>query len=253
MTYMKAIIIDDENKARSVLRTLVEEDCPQITEIAEASDLVSGVEIIRSFKPDVVFLDIEMPEHSGLEIVDFFKNEPINFQIIFTTAYNNYAIEALKLSAIDYLLKPIDSEELVRSVNKAKSVIEKDNINDKLLKIEKVFHQLSLNKLALEVPKGILFVSHDDIILFEADGVYTKVYLKNGKTELISKTLKHFTDQLDDKSIFYKPHRSYLINLKYMSQLVKKDGLHIVLENNKTVPIARDKKEEFMSLVDKVF
>ena len=119
--------------------------------------------------------------------------------------------------------------------------------------IEKVFNQLSLNKIALEVPKGIMFVAHDDVILFEADGVYTKVYLKNGKTELITKTLKHFTDQLEDKSIFYKPHRSYLINLKYMSQLVKNEGLHIVLENNKTIPIARDKKEEFMKMVEKIF
>lgn len=250
---MKAIIIDDENKARSVLRTLIHEDCPEITEIQEASDLVSGVAKIKSFQPDIVFLDIEMPTHSGLEIASFFQDQTIQFQIIFTTAYNQYAIDALKLSAIDYLLKPIDSDELITAVQKAKKAIEANNITNKLLQIEKTFKQLSLNKIALEIPKGILFVSHEDIILFEADGVYTKVYLKNGKVELISKTLKHFSDQLLDKSIFYKPHRSYLINLKYMSQLVKKDGYYIILENNKTIPIARDKKEEFLGLVRRVF
>lgn len=250
---MKAIIIDDENKARSVLKTLIEEECPEIKMLAEAPDLLTGVQKIKSCKPDIVFLDIEMPEHSGLEIVNFFKNEPINFQIIFTTAYNQYAIEALKLSAIDYILKPIDSDELISAVNKAKIAIEKHNITNKLTSIEKAFNQLSLNKIALEVPKGIMFIAHDDIILFEADGVYTKVYLKNGKIELITKTLKHFTDQLEDKSIFYKPHRSYLINLKFMSQLVKKDGLHILLENNKTIPIARDKREEFMHMLEKIF
>lgn len=250
---MKAVIIDDENKARSVLRTLIEEDCPEITEIQDASDLVSGVALIKAFQPDIVFLDIEMPEHSGLEIANFFKEQPIQFQIIFTTAYNQYAIEALKLSAIDYLLKPIDSDELIQAVQKAKKAIEANNITNKLSQIEKTFKQLSLNKIALEVPKGILFVSHEDIILFEADGVYTKVYLKNGKVELISKTLKHFADQLLEKSIFYKPHRSYLINLKYMSQFVKKDGYHIVLENNKTIPVARDKKEEFLNLVRRIF
>jgi two-component system LytT family response regulator len=250
---MKAVIIDYENKARSVLRTLIHEDCPEITTVEEASDLVSGVAKIKAFQPDIVFLDIEMPEHSGLEIASFFKEQAIQFQIIFTTAYNQYAIEALKLSAIDYLLKPIDSDELIHAVQKAKMAIEANNITNKLSQIEKTFKQLSLNKIALEVPKGILFVSHEDIILFEADGVYTKVYLKNGKVELISKTLKHFSDQLLEKSIFYKPHRSYLINLKYMSQFVKKDGYHIVLENNKTIPVARDKKEEFLNLVQRIF
>ena len=250
---MKAIIIDDENKARSVLKTLLEEDCPDVSVIDEASDLKSGVEKIKQHKPDVVFLDIEMPEHSGLEIIDFFDDYPISFQIIFTTAYNQYAIEALKLSAIDYILKPIDTDELVTAVMKAKQAIEKNDISSKLGDIEKVFKQFSVNKIALEIPKGILFVEHDDIILFEADGVYTKVYLKSGKTELISKTLKHFVNQLEDKPMFYKPHRSYLINLRYMSQLVKKDGLHILLENRKTIPISRDKKQEFMKLIETIF
>ena len=250
---MNAIIIDDENKARRVLRTLIEEECSEITIVGEASNLIDGVAIIKTEQPDIVFLDIEMPEHSGLEIASFFIDEPILFQIIFTTAYNQYAIEALKLSAIDYLLKPIDEDELKIAISKAKAILNEDKVNDRLKNIEKAFQQLSLNKIALEVPKGIMFVAHEDIILFEADGVYTKVYLQNGKTELISKTLKHFTDQLTDRPFFYKPHRSYLINLKYMSQFVKNDGYYIVLENNKTIPIARDKKEEFLELVKTMF
>lgn len=250
---MKAIIIDDENKARSVLSALIKEECPEVVILGEASDLISGVTLIKQHQPDVVFLDIEMPQHSGLEILDFFNREAINFQIIFTTAYNQYAIEALKLSAIDYLLKPIDDEELTLAVNKAKVAKANNEVNSRLQNIEKAFQKLSLNKIALEVPKGIMFVAYEDIVLFEADGVYTKVYLQNGKSELISKTLKHFSDQLNDKPIFYKPHRSYLINLKYMSQLVKKDGYHIVLENKKTIPIARDKKEEFLKLVQQMF
>lgn len=250
---MNAVIIDDENKARSVLRTLLNEECPEVNVLGEASDLLEGVTLIKATKPDIVFLDIEMPEHSGLEILSFFEEEPISFQIIFTTAYNQYAIDALKLSAIDYLLKPIDDEELKLAISKAKVALSQHLVNDRLKNIEKAFQQLSLNKIALEVPKGIMFVAHEDIILFEADGVYTKVYLQNGKTELITKTLKYFTDQLVDKPIFYKPHRSYLINLKYMSRLVKKDSYHLVLENNKTIPIARDKKEEFLQLVKKMF
>ncbi len=250
---MKAIIIDDEKRARRILYTLIEEECTEIATIYEASNLVEGVKIIKQEQPDVVFLDIEMPNHSGLQILEFFKNEVINFQIIFTTAYGHHAIEAFKLSAIDYLLKPIDVEEIKNAVSKALINKEELSIKEKLQNLERNFQQLALNKIALDIPKGILFVSHEDILYLEADGVYTKVVLKSGKTELICKTLKHFTDQLENKPLFYKPHRSYLINLKYMNELVKKDGLHVVMQNNKTIPIARDRKDAFLEMVNRIF
>lgn len=250
---MRVLIIDDENRARRVLTSILKENCTDICTILEADNLEDGVVLIKSEKPQIVFLDVEMPQHSGLEILDFFKDETIDFQIIFTTAYGQYAIEAFRLSAVDYLLKPIDEDELKRAFNKAKSAIEEDNIKHKLENLEKAFQQLSLNKIALEVPKGIIFASHEDILYFEADGVYTNVHMANGKTELICKTLKHFADQLTDKPLFYKPHRSYLINLKFMNEVVKKDGLQVIMKNNKSIPIARDRKEEFMQMVNRVF
>jgi len=250
---MKVIIIDDENKARRLISTLIAEQCPDISEQYEASDLESGVALIKEHKPDIVFLDIEMPKHSGLQIAEFFEPNEINFQIIFITAYNEYAVQAFKLSAVDYILKPIDVSELKNAIAKAKKNIDKNSITDKLDNLKKVFQQLSLNKMILEVPKGILFVSHDDIVLFEADGMYTKVYMKNSETQLICKPLKHFVDQLEDKPIFYKPHRSYLLNLKYMKELSKKDGFHIVMENNKTIPIAKEKKDEFLQMIQELF
>lgn len=250
---MKAIVIDDEKRARRILHTLIEEECPEITMIKEADNLVNGVALIKNEQPNIVFLDIEMPNHSGLQILEFFENETINFQIIFTTAYGQYALEALKLSAVDYLLKPIDVEELKAAIQKASVFIEEDSIKQKLIKLERNFQQLALNKIALEIPKGIRFVSHEDILLFEADGVYTKVYLQNGKTELICKTLKHFTQQLQEKPMFYKPHRSYLINLKYMSEITKKDGLQVIMTNNKSIPIARDRKDDFLEMIERIF
>lgn len=250
---MKAIIIDDESRARRVLENIITEDCSDISEILEASNLKEGVALIKSEKPDIVFLDVEMPQHSGLEIIDFFENKAMDFHIIFTTAYGQYAVEAFKLSAIDYLMKPIDAEELKAAVNKVKTLVDEVNIKSKLENLEKAFQQLSLNKIALDVPKGIIFASHDDILFFEADGVYTKVHLADGKSELICKTLKHFTDQLSDKPLFYKPHRSYLINLKFMNEVVKKDGLQVIMKNNKSIPIARDRKEEFLQMVNRVF
>ncbi|TCK67344.1 LytTR family two component transcriptional regulator [Winogradskyella wandonensis] len=250
---MKVLIVDDENRARRVLSTIISDTRDDITQILEASNLIEAVKIIKSQKPKIVFLDVEMPQHSGLEILEFFKGEVIDFQIIFTTAYGQYAIEAFRLSAVDYLLKPIDEDELNKAVNKATKAITEENITHKLENLEKAFQQLSLNKIALEVPKGIIFASHDDILFFEADGVYTKVHLADGKSELICKTLKHFADQLSDKPLFYKPHRSYLINLKFMNEVVKKDGLQVIMKNNKSIPIARDRKEEFMKMVNRVF
>jgi two-component system LytT family response regulator len=232
---------------------LLSENCSEITLQLEADDLETGVALIKEYQPDIVFLDIEMPKHSGLQIVDFFEPNEMNFQIIFVTAYNDYAIQAFKLSAVDYILKPVDISELKSAIDKAKKNIESKSINNRLDDLKKVFQQLSLNKMVLEVPKGILFVSHDDIILFEADGMYTKVYMKNNESQLICKPMKHFVDQLEDKPIFYKPHRSFLVNLKYIKELSKKDGFHLIMENNKTIPIAKEKKDEFMQMIQDLF
>ena len=250
---MKVIIIDDENKARRLISTLLTENCSDITLQLEANDLETGVALIKEHHPDIVFLDIEMPKHSGLQIVDFFEPHEMNFQIIFVTAYNYYAIQAFELSAVDYILKPVDILELKTAIEKAKKNIESKSINNRLDDLKKVFQQLSLNKMVLEIPKGILFVSHDDIILFEADGMYTKVYMKNNESQLICKPMKHFVDQLEGKPIFYKPHRSFLVNLKYIKELSKKDGFHLIMENNKTIPIAKEKKDEFLQMIQDLF
>lgn len=250
---MKALIIDDENKARRLLEQLLIEQCPEVQIILQAPDLESGIEIIKSNKPQIVYLDIEMPKYSGLQILELLEGYAIDFQIIFTTAYNQYAVDAFKLSAIDYLLKPIDREELKIATNKAIIALNEQNINTQLQDLKKAFNQLALNKIALEIPKGVIFISHDDIVLFEADGMYTKTYLDNGETQLICKPLKHFVAQLQSLPIFYKPHRSYLINLKHIRELSKRDGYHLVMTNNKTIPISKDKRDEFMLVLSEVF
>lgn len=247
---MRALIVDDENKARRVLKVLLEEI--NVDVVGECSDLLSAVSEIKKQQPDVVFLDIEMPKYSGLEILNFFIGEEVDFHIIFTTAYQKYAVEAFSVNAIDYLLKPINEDKLLTAVNKVQKLIDTNTINARLSNLESMYNQMSLNKIALEVPKSVLFVTLDDIIMLEADGSYTKVYLKNGKTELITKNLKYFYEQLHNKVIFYKPHRSYIINIRYIAKLEKKENFFIVLENKKTIPIARDKKEEFVALIEKL-
>ncbi|MEO1626519.1 MAG: LytTR family DNA-binding domain-containing protein, partial [Bacteroidota bacterium] len=205
---MNIIIIDDENKARRVLEQVLIDACPTIDTIYHASNLQEGVGIIKTEKVDIVFLDIEMPEHSGLEIFDLLGNVPVDFQLIFVTAYNKYAVDAFKLSATDYVLKPISITDVKSAVDKALHNIKSQQKNYNAEMLKRLFKQLSVNKIALEIPRGITFVSYDDIYFFEADGMYTKVHFENKKHELICKPLRYFEEQLVDKSFFYRPHRS---------------------------------------------
>lgn len=250
---MKIIIIDDEAKARRLLTNLLTEIYGEKCRLYQAENLPEGVALIRKEKPDIVLLDIQMPKYSGLEITQFFAKEEISFQIIFTTAYNEYALEAFRTSATDYLLKPIDPDELEKAVEKAVLIGNTMASNKRLETLEQAFMQLSLSKIALEVPRGFLFASHDEIIFLEADGMYTNVYLSGKRKELICKPLKHFVEQLSSNQLFYRPHRSYLINLKHIKEVKKGDGFYILMENDKVVKIARDRKEDFLSLIERVF
>ncbi|WP_299120939.1 LytTR family DNA-binding domain-containing protein [uncultured Tenacibaculum sp.] len=246
---MKALIIDDERKARSVLRILLEENCNDISEILEAEDLLTGVNLIKKEQPKLVFLDIEMPEHSGLEIIDFIDKENYSFEIIFVTAYNEYAIQAFQLSAVDYLLKPVRPTQIKDAVSKALKQINKNELNIKLEELKKSINSKELKKIALPLSNGIRFIDFDDIILFEADGMYTKITTVENSELLISKPLKHFASLLISQATFYKPHRSYLINLKFIKEYIKKDGGYIVMTNDQAVSISREKKEEFLKVV----
>ncbi|MGY0392209.1 LytR/AlgR family response regulator transcription factor [Bizionia sp. KMM 8389] len=249
---MKAIIIDDEKRARNLLSNLITAHCSSVISLEEAPDLASGVSLIKAFKPDLVFLDIEMPNQSGLDILEYFPNQ-IDFKIIFVTAYNQYAIDAFKLSAVDYLLKPVDVTELKEAVIKAEEAIKSNNFNEQLNKLRDSLKQLSIDKIALEIPKGIMFASHNDIVYFEADGMYTHVQLLGGKQKTICKPLKHFVEQLENNTMFFKCHRSYLINLKYVDELVKDDGDYLLMNNQKRIPISKSKRDQFLEVIKETF
>lgn len=248
---MKALIIDDEAKARNLLRILVEENCKRITEVFEAKDLLNGVELIKKEQPQIVFLDIEMPNHSGLEILEFINKEDYNFEIVFTTAYNEYAIQAIQLSALDYILKPVSASKVKAAVDKVVEFLGKSKINQRLEELKQTFKSNSFRKIGLPVNDGISFVSFDDIILMEAEGMYTHIYTI-GEKLLISKPLKYFVEMLQNIDLFYRPHRSFLINLKYIKKYVKSDGGYIVMDNDKTASLSKEKTEEFMQLMQEI-
>lgn len=232
----KAIIIDDELMARELLKGMLHTFCPQIEVVDLCENLPSGVKSIHKHKPNLVFLDIEMPGYSGLDLLDFFNEEEVNFSVIFVTAYNQYAIQAFKLSAVDYLLKPIESDDLTTAVQlfekhqKAQNNFQilKDNLNS------------NIKKIALNTSNSIQFVNLDDILFFKADGSYTHVFLKENKNILTSKNLKYFEDTLIQNSNFVRCHKSFIVNTNYISEYVKSDGGYLVVCNHH-VSISNDK------------
>ena len=247
---ISVVIIDDEKKARELLTITLQEYCPQVTAIYKAEDLLSGVALIQKHKPQIVFLDIEMPQYSGLQILDFVDKESLTFEIIFTTAYSEYAIEAFQFSAIDYLLKPLRPKQVQIAVKKAEKVIGKTLVQDRLQELSNFFKNQDFTKIALPVTDGILFLPLDDIICFMADGMYTKVYAVSEKETLISRPLKHFAETLIEKPYFYRSHRSYIINLQYLKQYIKKDGSYILMEQDIHIPVAREKRKELLALIN---
>jgi two-component system LytT family response regulator len=190
-----------------------------------------------------------MPEHSGLQLFEFISVENVSFEVIFTTAYSEYAIKAFEFSAVDYLLKPLRPNKVVIAFEKAKKALHNTKSIERLLELKKALQSDKFNKLALPVEDGIRFIKLDDIMYCSADGMYTNFYLTNNEKLLISKPLKYFCELLDTKALFYKSHRSYLVNLKYLQKIVKKEGTYIELENSVRIPVSKDKKEDLLSII----
>ena len=246
---MRVVIIDDENKARSVLKSILVDYCNDVEQIFEADNLLSGLEILKKEAIDVLFLDIEMPQHSGLELFDFIPLELVNFEIIFTTAYSQYAVKAFEFSAIDYLLKPLRPTKVKEALEKAQKALSQNQIQQRLFELKNSLASDKFSKIALPVEDGILFVKLEEIYVLEAEGMYTHFHLSQNRKILISKPMKFFSDLLESKELFYKPHRSYLVNLKYLQKVVKKEGTYIEMENTMRIPVSKEKKEELNLLL----
>jgi two-component system LytT family response regulator len=246
---INVIIIDDEQQARMLLKNMLLELEAGIQVLAECGDLPNGIKNIRKLKPDVVFLDIEMPGHSGLEILDFFNEDEIDFEIVFTTAYNEFALQAFKLSAIDYLLKPIQPELIREAVNR---VISKYNKTENILKFSALKQNLDVDntkKIAVAIGQSIKFIDIDTIVFIKAEGAYSELVLKDESKILVSKNLKHFEDVLTISKNFIRVHKSYMINTQYVSEYVKSDGGYLILKEKYEVNITHDKVERLLQVL----
>lgn len=243
---LKAIIIDDERMARTLLGGMLAEFCGNVELIDSCPDLPSGIKAIRKLKPDIVFLDIEMPGYSGLEILDFFDENEIDFSIIFTTAYNQYALQAFKLSAIDYLLKPIDSAELEKS-------IERYQKNETKMNYQVLRDNLNVNaaqKLAVHTINSVKFIETDQILFLKAEGAYTEIMMTNGKIITASKGLKKYEEILKDNRSFFRCHKSYIVNLRHISEHIKSDGGYLLVAEKHEVSLSTEKVNELYKLMN---
>ncbi|HLP12961.1 MAG TPA: LytTR family DNA-binding domain-containing protein, partial [Flavobacteriales bacterium] len=239
---MRAIIIDDEERARNTLSQLVEQFCPEVIIEASLANVPDGVMAINKLKPHIVFLDIEMPEYNGFELLNFFRD--VDFEIVFVTAYNEYAFKAFEVSAIDYLLKPVDIDKLKTAVTKVAQKLQQFDMQKRLDLLKESISTEQFNKIALPVADGLLFIDVPEIIYLEAEGAYTNVWLKNGSKILVSKKIKFFEEILDSRPNFFRSHRSYVVNINYLKKYNRAES-SLTLENGKTVYVARDRKQDF--------
>jgi two-component system LytT family response regulator len=248
---IRAVIIDDVEKARVALKSDIKHYCPELELAGEADGVESGIKLIKKLNPEVVFLDISMSDGSGFDLIEKLSKEGIiDFQIIFTTAHNEYAIKAFKFSAIDYLLKPVDPEELVQAVKKIKKPSQQDLMKENLSVLMESMKgiQTASKRIALNSIDKVQVVNINDIIQCESQRNYTLFYLINKKQILVTRTLKEFEDILEGDE-FLRVHHSHLINLKHLREYVKIDGGYAVMSDQSQVPVSVRKKEQLMKIL----
>jgi two-component system, LytTR family, response regulator len=248
---MNVVLIDDEKNAIEVLQIQLAKYCKEVNIVATALGGKKGIEAIVEHQPDLIFLDIEMPNVNGFDVLEATKH--LNYKIIFTTAYNQFAIKAFKFATLDYLLKPIDIIDLQKAVHKAMGFTRAVTLEHQLLALKQELGQSKINAefIALPIGDSMELIAPTDIIRCESDSNYTHIYLSKGKKVIVSKTLKEIEEKLKDLG-FVRLHQSHLVNLSYIAKLHKGDNTYITLKNGDNIPISRAKRDEFMELIRKI-
>jgi two-component system LytT family response regulator len=247
---IKTVIIDDEQHSIDTLKWKLENYCPEVQITAAFDKPAEGIKFLKQNQPELLFLDIEMPMLSGFDVLEELGKD-LPYNIIFITAYDNFGIQAVKFSALDYLLKPVQNKELKEAIDKhVKKSQHKTSAQqiDVLMTNVRAEKKGTTGKIGLASKEVIEFVEVSEIIYCEANSNYTNVFMADGKKKVISKTLKEFEELLTPHN-FYRAHNSYLINMKMIKELVRGDGGYIVMENKAKIPVSRNKREELMTLL----
>ncbi|WP_411894686.1 LytR/AlgR family response regulator transcription factor [Winogradskyella sp. A2] len=243
---MKAVIIEDEKQAIVALQQELKNNCPDVEICGSASTVKSGFDLITEIQPEIVFLDIQLKDGTGFDLLE--KLNTKNFKVIFTTAYSKYAIKAIRISALDYLLKPIDSSLLVEAVEKAKKI----DLEKMQQQINSLINNRSIDplrqKIALQTTKGVFMYECSSILRIQSDGNYSKIFLEGDKKEVVAKTLKDFEEILQDSG-FLRIHHSHLINLQHLQSYINKDGGYVILNDKTTLPVSKRKKPMLLKVL----
>lgn len=245
---MKVIIVDDEQFARESISNILNQKFPEITIVAQAGSLKHAIPKIKKHEPDLVFLDIDLTDGTGFDLLRAF--DTILFKIIFVTAHNEFAIKAIKYSALDYLLKPVNSEELEKAVNRAKETFDADQEQKKINAFlhNSIAENKQNKKIIIHTSDSFFVVNVDDIIRCESANNYTEFILKDEKKILVSRSLKIYEAILAEQG-FVRIHRSHLINLKYITRFEKKEGGSVFLVDEVRLPVSQRKRQELINLI----
>jgi two-component system LytT family response regulator len=247
---LKTLIVDDEPDAVNFIRSIISEYCPALEVVGTANSAREGVMVIHEKQPDLVLLDVEMPHGSGFDLLVQFPEK--KFDVIFITAFNHYAIQAIKFSAVDYILKPININEFIQAVTK---VLEKRSTTSyRTERYEALFENLRTTpppRLAIPTADGLEFLNPHDIIRIEADRSYSWFYLTGGKKILVSKNLKEFQDLLNGRN-FFRPHNSHLINLEHVKKYIRHEGNTAVMADGSHIPVSRNNRDLFLAMMTRL-
>lgn len=247
---LRTIIIDDEQDAVDFINSIILEFCSSLEVVGKAYNVFQGVAEIKEKKPDLIFLDVEMPNGTGFDLLAQFPEK--EFDVVFITAFNHYAIKAIKFSAVDYILKPININEFIESVDRViKKRAEKSTQGNENLKIlMENLRSSQPSRLAIPTADGMEYLNPKDIIRIEADRSYSWFFINGNRKILVSKHLKEFQELLSDR-YFFRPHNSYLINLKYVKKYIRKEGGYIEMTDGSVIPVSRNRKDIFLALMAK--
>ena len=244
---IRTVVIEDEEHSRKMLMQMLHEHCRAINVVASADSVRTGLTAISEQRPELVFLDIELQSETSFEILE--KLPEINFELVFTTAFDHYALKAIKFCAIDYLLKPIDLNELRIAVAKAEKRLNREYLNKNLEVLVNNLKSGSQNnhRIALSTLEGLLFVNVRDIIYCESSGPYTKFIFKQAAVIVTSKHLKEYEDLLSGYE-FFRIHKSYLVNLQEIKKYIRGDGGHIIMSDGASLNVSKQRKEKFLHI-----
>ncbi|MBS1652025.1 MAG: response regulator transcription factor [Bacteroidetes bacterium] len=246
---IKTIIIEDEQKSREVLLSIITKHCPMLQVVGQATNVTEGVNLIKNENPELVFLDISMPDGSGFDLLEKTSNN--KFEVIFATASDQHAIKAIKYSACDYLLKPIDADELKTAVDK---ILQKKNTAQGIENINFLIQQLkrsdeNFQKITLPTGNAYEVINLKDIIHCSADGSYTKFHLSDSRTLLVSFSLKHYEELLPENE-FFRVHHQHLINTSHVIRVLKEDSGYAIMSDGSKIEISRRKKDDFLKYLN---